>query len=180
MASPILARARAIASAGRGGAPRRVVLMGRRSALILLEDCSTNSRSGRLDHVQERSGCETDVKPIWNGNATELEPNNNRAPRHLLQRTTPSIRTAQALPNNLRPNRLARMPETLPERTAEVGTGISAVHAITLRDCFEWKLSRHMIERAQTPGAAGASATGCAISQKEFRPKQTRTGAENE
>jgi hypothetical protein len=147
MASPILAPARAIASAGIGGAPRRVVLMGRRSALILPEDCSTNTRSGRLDQVQERSGCITGVQPEYNGNTTEIEPNNNRAPRNLLQRTTPSIRTAQALPNNLSPNQLARMPGTLPDRTAEKGAGISAVHAITLRDCFDWDLSRHMIER---------------------------------
>jgi hypothetical protein len=109
MASPILAQERALASPGIGGAPRRVVLMGRRSASILPEDCSTNSRSGRLDHVQERSGRITGIQPEYNGNTTEIEPDNNRAPRNLLQRSTPSIPTAHALPANLSPNRLARL-----------------------------------------------------------------------
>jgi hypothetical protein len=112
MASSILARAGAFASPGKGGTPRRVVQLDRHRALVLPKECFTNSRSGRLDRAQERSGCETDVEPMWNGNETELEPNSNAAPRHLLQRTTPSVRTAKALPANLSPNRLARMAGT--------------------------------------------------------------------
>ena len=63
--------------------------------------------------------CRTDEQPINNRNTTGLQPNNNGAPRYLLQRIIPSIRMAQALTGNLSRNRLGRMTGTLSERTAD-------------------------------------------------------------
>jgi len=109
MASPFRAQARAITNPRKDGALSRAILLDQRSPLCLPTDCSTNSRLGRLDHVQERSRRITGVQPEYNGNTTEIEPNNNRPLRHLLQRSTPTIRTAHALLSNLSPNRFARM-----------------------------------------------------------------------